>query len=197
VLDAGLKLREALQARGRYQVELTRDGDRFIALPDRVAFARAKGADLFISLHADSHANPEACGASVYTLSERGANRAAAMMDQQNWSLDQGAAHPSMVRDILRDLTQRETTNKSAEFAETAIHGLRNAGPVLDNSHRSAGFFVLLAPDVPAVLIETGFLSNVEDERRLADPRSRERIAEALAGSIDSFFGAPVSYASA
>lgn len=198
VLDAALKLKAALEARGRYQVHLTRANDSFIPLPDRVAFARTHNADLFISLHADSHANPEACGASVYTLSERGANRAQSMMTAQNWDIDVGAApRGGVVGAILRDLTQRETTNRSALFAETAIHGLSGVAPVLENGHRNAGFYVLLAPDVPAVLIETGFLSNVQDERRLSSPRSREAIADSLAGSIDNFFGAPVLYASA
>lgn len=198
VLDAALKLRDALESRGNYRVELTRDADRFIPLPDRVAFARQQNADLFVSLHADSHTNPEASGASIYTLSERGANRAQSMMGAQNWNLDLGAApRNGMVGDILVDLAQRETTNRSAQFAEAAIQSLHAAGPVLDNSHRSAGFFVLLAPDVPAVLIETGFLSNIADERRLASPRAREAIASALAGAVDGFFAAPTVYAGA
>ncbi len=196
VLDAALQLRAALESRGRYRVALTRDADRYVPLEDRVSFARAQNADLFISVHADSHANEDACGASVYTLSERGANRAQGMMAAQNWDIDIGAApRQGVVGDILVDLAQRETTNRSAQFAQTVIPLLGQVSPLLTNSHRNAGFFVLLAPDVPAVLIETGFLSNVADERRLADPRARQDLAEAMAGAVDAYFTAPQIYA--
>jgi N-acetylmuramoyl-L-alanine amidase len=195
VLDAALQLREALESRGRYRVALTRDADRFVPLEQRVGFARGQNADLFISLHADSHSNSEACGASVYTLSERGANRAQNMMSSQNWAIDLGdAPRNGLVGDILVDLAQRETTNRSAQFAEVVIPRLARSGPLLTNTHRNAGFFVLLAPDVPAVLIETGFLSNVADERRLADPRARQAMAGSMAGAVDAFFAAPPLY---
>lgn len=196
VLDAALKLRQALESRGQYQVALTRDADTFVPLPDRVRFARAQNADLFISLHADANGNREARGASVYTLSENGANRAQNMMTAQNWDVDLGAApRAGIVGDILVDLAQRETTNRSAQFAELVIPRLGQVSPLLSNTHRSAGFFVLLAPDVPAVLIETGFLTNATDERRLASPREREQMAEAMAGAVDAYFGAPVLFA--
>lgn len=196
VLDAALKLRDALEHRGNYRVALTRDADRFVELEDRVRFARDQHADLFISVHADSHANREAQGASVYTLSERGAARAQNLMTAQNWDIDLGQARRSgMVGDILVDLAQRETTNRSAQFAQVVIPRLGEVAPLLTNTHRNAGFFVLLAPDVPAVLIETGFLSNVADERRLADPRARERMAEAMAGAVDAYFATPQLYA--
>jgi N-acetylmuramoyl-L-alanine amidase len=195
VLDAALKLRDALEHRGRYRVALTRDADRFVELEQRVRFARAQNAHLFISIHADSHANHEAAGASVYTLSEHGADRAQRMMAAQNWELDIGAR--GVTHDILVDLAQRETTNRSANFAQTVIPRIGQVAPLLRNTHRNAGFFVLLAPDVPAVLIETGFLSNPADERRLADPSARERLAEAMAGAVDAYFAAPALYASA
>lgn len=198
VLDAALKLRQALESRGNYQVALTRDADRFVELEDRVHFARNQNADLFISIHADSNANREAAGASVYTLSERGAARAQNLMASQNWDLDIGdGPRRGVAHDILVDLTQRETTNRSAQFAQTVIPRLGEVAPLLRNTHRNAGLFVLLAPDVPAVLIETGFLSNVTDERRLSDPRARERMADAMAGAVDAYFAAPQLYASA
>jgi len=196
VLDAALKLRAALEHRGNYRVALTRDADRFVELEDRVRFARDQHADLFISVHADSHTNREAAGASVYTLSENGAARAQNMMAAQNWDIDLGdARRDGVVGDILVDLAQRETTNRSAQFAQTVIPRIGQVSPLLRNTHRNAGFFVLLAPDVPAVLIETGFLSNVADERRLADPRSRERMADAMAGAVDAYFATPQLYA--
>lgn len=198
VLDAALKLRQALEHRGRYQVRLTRDADRYVEHAERVRFARSQSADLFISVHADSHANPEAAGASVYTLSERGADRAQGLMGAQNWNVDLGdAPREGVAHDILLDLYQRETINNSALFAQTVIPRIAEVAPLLRNTHRNAGFFVLLAPDVPAVLIETGFLSNPTDERRLADPSARERLAEAMARGVDAYFAAPALYASA
>lgn len=196
VLDAALKLRDALESRGRYQVLLTRDADRYVEHADRVQYARAQHADLFISIHADSNANREAAGASVYTLSERGAARAQGMMASQNWDVDLGdAPRNGVVGDILVDLTQRETTNRSAQFAQAVIPQLSQVAPLLRNTHRNAGYFVLLAPDVPAVLIETGFLSNVADERRLSQPREREAMAAAMAQAVDSYFAGPQMYA--
>ncbi|MBN8608275.1 MAG: N-acetylmuramoyl-L-alanine amidase [Caulobacterales bacterium] len=198
VLDAALQLREALESRGRYQVLLTRDADRYVEHADRVQFARRQHADLFISIHADSNANREAAGASVYTLSERGAARAQGMIESQNWDVDLGDAPRSgVVGDILVDLTQRETTNRSAQFAQTVIPQLGEVAPLLRNTHRNAGYFVLLAPDVPAVLIETGFLSNVADERRLSRPRERQAMAAAMAQAVDTYFTGPVLHARA
>lgn len=195
-LDAALLLRQALESRGRYRIALTRETDQFIELSDRVRFARAQDADLFISIHADSHANPEARGASVYTISERGADRAQNMMDAQNWDIDLGGApRDGLAHDILVDLYQRETTNRSAQFAQNLIPRVAQVAPLLRNTHRNAGFYVLLAPDVPAVLIETGFLSNVADERRLSDPRARQNLAEAMAQAVDAYFTGPQMYA--
>src|SRR6185295_16902560 len=113
VLDTGVRLRAALEARG-YRVAMTREDDTFIPLEGRVAFARAQNADLFISLHADSSPNHEASGATVYTLSEHGANRAQNLMNAQNWDVDLGdAPRGGIVGDILVALAQRETTNRS------------------------------------------------------------------------------------
>jgi N-acetylmuramoyl-L-alanine amidase len=119
-------------------------------------------------------------------------------MTAQNWDLDLGAApRYGVVGDILVDLAQRETTNRSAQFAELVIPRLGQVSPLLVSSHRNAGFFVLLAPDVPAVLIETGFLSNRTDEARLADPRQRQSVATAIADAVDAYFQTPQLYAGA
>jgi N-acetylmuramoyl-L-alanine amidase len=196
VLDSAVLLRQALEGRGRYQVALTRDNDTFVPLDDRVRFARSHEADLFISIHADSHANAQSQGASVYTISERGADRAQNLMDAQNWDIDLGGApRDGLAHDILIDLYQRETTNRSAQFAQTLIPRLGQVSPLLRNTHRNAGFYVLLAPDVPAVLVETGFLSNAADERRLSDPRARQNMAEAMAQAVDAYFAGPQVYA--
>jgi N-acetylmuramoyl-L-alanine amidase len=118
------------------------------------------------------------------------------LITSQNWDLDLGEApRHGVARDILVDLAQRETTNRSAQFAQTLIPSLAQVSPLLRNTHRSAGFFVLLAPDVPAVLIETGFLSNPTDERRLSDPRARQAMAEAMAQAVESYFAVPQLYA--
>jgi N-acetylmuramoyl-L-alanine amidase len=193
VLDIALQLRDVLEYRG-YRVALTRDGDRFIELADRVRFARAQDADLFVSIHADSHADSRAQGASVYTISARGEARAQDLMGAQNWDLDLGdAPRHGVARDVLVDLYQRETTGRSAQFARLLIQQLRGVTRLLHNTHRNAGYFVLLTPDVPAVLIETGFLSNIEDARRLSDPRARRALAGAVAAAADAYFGtAPV-----
>jgi N-acetylmuramoyl-L-alanine amidase len=188
--------RDALEHRG-YRVALTRDADNFVELENRVRFAREQHADLFISIHADASPNRDTTGASVYTLSDSGANRAQNMMASQNWDLDLGDTRNSLARDILVDLAQRDTTNRSAQFAQTVIPKLGEVAPLVRNTHRSAGFFVLLAPDVPAVLIETGFLSNAADERRLADARARERMADAMAQAVDAYFAPPALYAAA
>lgn len=197
VLDAALQLRSVLESRGgQYRVVLTRDADRYVELEERVRIARAQSADLFISVHADSHARPDAAGASVYTLSERGSDRAQTMMTSQNWNLDLGATpRQGVARDVLTDLFQRETTNRSAQFAQMVIPRLGEVSPLLSNTHRNAGFFVLLAPDVPAVLIETGFLSNPTDERRLNSAREREQMAGAMARAVDDYFSATQLYA--
>jgi N-acetylmuramoyl-L-alanine amidase len=110
-------------------------------------------------------------------------------------SVDLGTPVRGDTRNVLVDLFQRETTNRSAQFAELVIPRLGEVSPLLRNTHRSANLFVLLAPDVPAVLIETGFLTNAADERRLNQPREREQMAEAMARAVDAYFAAPQLYA--
>jgi N-acetylmuramoyl-L-alanine amidase len=198
VLAAALRLRDELEGRGCYHVVLTRDGDAFLPLDERVRIARENKADLFISLHADSNPNPAAKGASVYTLSERGGARARGAMEAQDWDVDLGeASHSPQVQRILVDLARRETTNRSADFAQALIARLGQAStPLLRNTHRSAGFFVLLAPDVPAVLLEMGFMTNAQDEARLTDPVQRARMMAGVADAVDVYFARGRAYAS-
>jgi len=196
VLAAARTLRDALVRRG-YRVALTREDDRFIELEDRVAFARARHADLFVSLHADSVPGSRASGAAVYVLSERGAARSRSIMTRQDWDVDIGEAPRSNdVRSILVALAQRETTNRSAEFANSVLTQLGAASvPIWRQTPSNAGFFVLLAPDVPAVLVEMGFMTNAADAQRLADPAAQGRFAEALARAVDQHFIGPLQYA--
>lgn len=191
VLWSALRLRDLLEARGRYHVVLTRDGDVYLSLEQRLRLARAAHADLFISLHADSAPNPRTQGASVYTLSETGGDRARRIMDREDWDMDLGdAPRTGLVGDILIDLAQRETTNRSARFAQTVISTFNGQVPLVTNTHRNAGFYVLLAPDVPAVLIELGFLTNAMDEARLGSATQRTQSMRLLAGAIDRYFAA-------
>ncbi len=195
-LAAALAVRAALQRRGGYEVVLTREGDAFLPLAKRVEIARARKADLFLSLHADASPKPEVRGAAVYTLSERGGARARRVADGANWTLDlDGPPSKPAVRSILLELAQRETSTRSGDFAAGLLQTLQGAAPLLRNSHRSAGFYVLLAPDVPAVLLELGFLSNAEDAARLADPKARARVAEAIAEAVAAQFEKPQLFA--
>ncbi len=194
-LAAARTLKGELERKG-YRVLLTRDADVYIPHDRRVSIAREADADLFISLHADAGSAPETRGASVYTLSEQGAERAVRQVTgQADWTrqMHLPGGDPSVDR-ILLDLTQRATQNRSAEFARTLLAGLEGAEhPMLSRSHRVANFMVLLAPDVPAVLLEMGFITNPDDEALLSEERSRRRLMRAVAQSIDTYFEAPAS----
>ncbi|MFT5538954.1 MAG: N-acetylmuramoyl-L-alanine amidase [Alphaproteobacteria bacterium] len=187
------QLRDAMVARGRYQVVMTRDRDIFVRLRERIAMARAAGADLFISLHADSIKNRRVRGASVYTLSEKASDREAADLAAKENKSDLIAGvdltgESTEVANILIDLAQRETMNHSAAFASTLVGEMRKKAKFLKKSHRFAGFAVLKAPDVPSVLIEMGYLSHAGDERRLLNPAYRATMAGAIADAVDRYF---------
>jgi len=193
VLAEGLVLRKRLEARG-YEVHMTRDTDVFIPLGERVQMAHAWHADLFISLHADSIHDPDVDGLSMYTLSEKGSDKeAAALAAKENQSdiiagVDLSGDN-SAVAPILIDLAQRYTMNKSSHFAETALSELSQATDILPRKpHRSGALVVLKAPDVPAVLIELGYLSNEHDERQMKTAAWRDRVANAIAEAVDRFF---------
>jgi N-acetylmuramoyl-L-alanine amidase len=202
-LAAALMLKSELEATGRYRVMLTRQNDTYVDLYQRVRMARNADADLFISLHADAGADPATRGASVYTLSEQGASRAVREVTRSdNWHRDLHlpGRDPSVDR-ILLDMTQRATQNRSAQFARVLLSHMEAADqPLLRRSHRDAGLAVLLAPDVPAVLLEMGFITNPDDERALGDASSRRRLMRAVAEGIDRYFrepSAPLQMASA
>jgi len=193
-LAAALQLKRELERTNRYRVRLTRDSDVYVDLYRRVRIARDADADLFISLHADAGADPATRGASVYTLSEQGASRAVREVTRgSNWHRDLHlpGRDPSVDR-ILLDMTQRATQNRSAQFARVLLTHIEAADhPLLRRSHRDAGLAVLLAPDVPAVLLEMGFITNPDDERALADERRRRRLMQAVAEGIDRYFREP------
>ena len=194
VLDEAQRLKKVLQKRG-YVVHLTRDTDIYIPLRERVNIARGYQADLFISLHADSNPDPSVSGASVYTLSESGSDKEAAALARKENQSDVIAGvdlsgENSPVASILIDLAQRDTMNRSSRFAETAVTQMSQATDILPREpHRAAAFVVLKAPDVPAVLIELGYLSNAHDCAQMDTPEWREATAQAIAGAVDRNFG--------
>ena len=188
--DAAQRLAKKLENTGRYKVILTRDEDVYVAHEERLKTARLAGADLFISIHADSTSSPVAAGASVYTLADRAMNRSKRLLASQNWIMDVDlGAQSDAVGDILVDLAQRKTHSQSAEFADMLLPRLAKRTKLIRNSHRRAGYFVLLAPDVPAVLLEMGFLSNPGDEKNLKNAKHRDALMQSVVEGIDAYFG--------
>lgn len=195
VMAVAAELERQLTASRRYRVALTRRADHFVALRDRVSRARAAKADLFISLHADSHPDPTVRGATVYTLSEGASDREAAALAAKENKADLVAGvdlrgKPQDVASVLIELTQRGTINQSRAFAGTMVDALRRHGvATLPRSHRQAGFAVLTAPDMPAILLEIGYLSNRADERLLLNRAHQKKLARAIAAAADRYFG--------
>lgn len=189
-LKAALALRDVLEKSGKYDVRLTRDTDVYVEHEDRVTLARKWGAELFISLHADAAGSASVSGASVYTISARGETRIDREATKNDWKIAIEDGTPERLNGLLEDLVKRETKTRSAEFAELLLPQLQKAGPVLRNTHRNAGFYVLLAPDVPAVLLELGFLTNEADAKRLQSEKGRAAAVEAIAAAIDDYFEA-------
>jgi N-acetylmuramoyl-L-alanine amidase len=195
VLAEGLKLAKVLRAHG-YSVHMTRDSDVFIPLSERVAIARKLKADLMISLHADSNPDAEVSGLSIYTLNDGRSDREAAALARRENQSDVIAGvdlsrEDSPVAPILIDLAQRDTINRSSRFAETALGQLHGVTDILFRSpHRAASLAVLVAPDVPAALIELGYLSNESDAAQMNTEGWREKVAEAIAKAVDRNFSA-------
>lgn len=188
-------LRAKLEAKGTYEIYLTREDDTFIPLRERVAYAQKKGASLFLSIHADYFPDKtKATGATVYTLSEEASDEEArALAAKENFSdALAGVELPSdtdeVLANILIDLAQRETQNRSTVFARSIVGELATRGALHTKKLRSAGFRVLKAPDIPSVLLELGFLSNPDDEKRLTSDSWRDKTADAVAASIDAYF---------
>lgn len=186
-------IKKALEATGRFKVVLTRDRDIFIRLRDRVRKAREAGADLFISVHADSVKNRRTRGLSIYTLSDNASDKEAAALAHKENKADLIAgidlsAENAEVTNILIDLAQRETMNQSAIIAQGLVKELKREVKLLRNTHRFAGFAVLKAPDLPSVLVEAGFLSNAQDERNLLSRNYRTKMARAFARGVLAHF---------
>jgi N-acetylmuramoyl-L-alanine amidase len=192
VLDYALELKKQLEASGDYRVQLTRESDVFIPLRDRYAMAEEGAAELFISLHANIHAKSSIRGASVFTLSEKGADsdaEAAALAAKEN-AADAlaGVADSDDVAVILGDLMRRETMNLSKNLANRLVEEIGEDAKLLKNTHRFANFAVLRSPTVPSVLIEIGYMSNAAEEELLRSKKHRKAVAGAILRAIDSYF---------
>ncbi|MEP0943199.1 MAG: N-acetylmuramoyl-L-alanine amidase [Rhizobiaceae bacterium] len=190
-LAFALQLRNELIKNERFNVIMTRDDDTFLGLTKRLQVARDSKADLFLSIHADSLAQKSIRGATVYTLSDKGSDRISRMLArrQNRTDLIAGLKLPEVkpqVSDIFIDMTRRETEVFSNQFAGLLVQRMRDGIKLIRNPHRSADFFVLKAPEVPSVLLELGYLSNLEDEalmgskewQTLAVQRTHEAIAD-------------------
>ena len=195
VLDFSLMLRDKIEKTGKYRVAMTRTDDTFVALADRVELARARQASLFISIHADAlrRGEGDAQGATIYTLSERASDAAAARFAEAENRADVIAgldlsSEPSDVAGILIDLAKRETKTFSLQFARTMVGELKNAVRLHQNPLKSARFVVLRAPDVPSVLVELGYVTNKADLQSLVSAEWRGRTADAIVQAIHTFF---------
>ena len=189
------RLKARLEAKGRYRVVMTRDDDVFIPLSERVRIARAAKADLLVSIHADTISGaPQVRGLTVYTGSERASDAESAQVADRENKADAVAGLESEdladegVADILQDLIRRETRGFSHAFAGKIIRELSPVMKLNVKPHREARFVVLRAPDVPAVLVELGYLSSSKDTDLLTSDEWRDRMTASMSGAIDRFF---------
>ena len=186
-------LRDELLERGGVRVAMTRNSDRYLLLAERSGIARRLGADLFLSIHADSVAAGDASGASLYTLSERGSDEIARRMaerenraDRINGVLLEDTSE--VVSAILVDLSQREVQGQATEFARLVLREGRGRIPFREEPLGSAAFVVLKSPDMPSVLFESGYISNSTDTARLLSADGRKAFAQATAEAVRIYF---------
>jgi len=184
------RLAAAINAEEGMRAVLIRDGDYFITLRGRIRKARESGADLFLSVHADSVLDRSVSGSSVYVLSLRGASDEASrwLAERENAADLMGGVSLDDKNDVLAsvllDVTQKESVSNSVEAADSVLASLRRVGPVHGPRVRHAGFVVLKSPDIPSMLVETAFISNAADERRLRDGDFQQRVAEAIHAGV-------------
>jgi len=194
-LSIARRLAKAIDAQEGMRAVLIRDGDYFISLRGRIRKAREAGADMFISVHADSVLDRSVSGASVYVLSLRGASDEASrwLAERENAADLMGGVSLDDKNDVLAsvllDVTQKEAVSNSVEAADAVLGALRRVGHVHGGHRvRHAGFVVLKSPDIPSMLVETAFISNAGDERKLRDPVYQQRVAEAIHAGVRDFF---------
>ena len=187
-------LRSDLLDNGGIRVALTRDDDRFLSLAERSAIARRMGADLFISIHADStEGETDAVGASIYTLSATGSSEVAERIAARENAVDLIGGVPIRQQDdtvsaILVDLSQRRTQGKSEEFARLILREARGKVRFKEATFQSAAFAVLKSPELPSVLLESGFINNPADAARLASGEGQEALAQVVGQAVRVYF---------
>ena len=193
-LKIAKKLKEKLDAEPNMRGMLTRDGDYFVPLGTRVAKARKFKADLFISIHADAFTNPAARGSSVFALSEKGATSASAryLAKKENESdliggVSLGGRDPMLARTLL-DLSQAATINDSLKLGKAVLGHIGEINKLHKNHVEQAGFAVLKSPDIPSILVETAFISNPEEERKLIDDWYQDKLVESILSGIKKYF---------
>jgi len=193
-LSVARRLKQKIDASPNMRSVLTRDGDFFIPLHQRVAKARRVRADLFVSVHADAFIKPTARGSSVFVLSENGASSSAArwLANRENAAdlvggVNIGVKDPYLARTLL-DLSQTATINDSLKLGKDVLGELGRINTLHKPHVEQAGFAVLKAPDIPSILIETAFISNPEEEARLNDEDYQDRMAEAILRGIQRYF---------
>lgn len=188
------RLAAAIDAEPGMRAVLIRDGDYFITLGGRTRKARQLGADMFVSVHADSVRRREVSGSSVYVLSLRGASDEAArwLAESENAADLKGGVSlddkDDLLASVLLDVTQKESVSSSVDAADSVLASLRRVGTVHRPRVQHAGFVVLKSPDIPSMLVETAFISNAADERRLRDPDHQQRLAEAIRDGVKNYF---------
>jgi N-acetylmuramoyl-L-alanine amidase len=189
------KLKERIDAQPGMRGVLIRDGDYFIPLEQRPRIARQKHrADMFISVHADAFTNSKARGSSVFVLSNRGATSTAAkwLADRENAADLVGGVSLSdkddVVASVLLDLSQTASLAASMEVGSTVLRELDDLGKLHKSQVQAAGFVVLKAPDIPSILVETAFITNPEEEKRLRDPKHQAKVADAILAGVKGYF---------
>ncbi len=193
VLQIAHRLRAKIDAQPNMRAMMTRDADFFVPLNVRVQKARRVQADLFVSIHADAFLSPEAKGASVFALSERGASSTAArwLANKENASDLIGGANlnkDAQVARVLLDLSTTAQINDSLQVGKAVLQEIGGINRLHKGSVEQAGFAVLKAPDIPSILVETAFISNPEEERKLNDDAHQEQLANAILRGIRSYF---------
>jgi N-acetylmuramoyl-L-alanine amidase len=188
------KLKERIDREPNMRAVLIRDGDYFIPLMQRVQKARRVNADLFVSVHADAFIKPHARGSSVFALSERGATSVAArwLAKRENEADLIGGVNLDVpdpyLKQTLLDLSQTATLNDSLKLARAVLAELGGINQLHKPHVEQAGFAVLKSPDIPSILVETAFISNPEEERRLTSETYQHKIADAIFSGIHRYF---------
>jgi N-acetylmuramoyl-L-alanine amidase len=188
------KLKQKIDSQENMRAVLIRDGDYFVPLGQRVTKARALKADLFVSIHADAFIKAHARGSSVFALSENGATSVAArwLAKRENEAdlvggINIDVKDPFLKRTLI-DLSQTATINDSLKLGHAVLKEIGGVNTLHKSQVEQAGFAVLKAPDIPSILIETAFISNPEEERRLNDPAYQDKLVDAIVGGVRNYF---------